>query len=163
MNTTHEYRGYVFTITYEAKEPAYVVDYPDIPTSSPAAIHLRRHLPTPARPSTYTWRVCKSLASPGPSRHTGWCCNRNLEPKSAGSPLSNRTQLAVWVVDSRRRLWSCMVAGDPDGFALLGLLRVDRCCRLGAIPIRSGQHPGCRLMVRGSRGNERGVLEADSQ
>jgi predicted RNase H-like HicB family nuclease len=31
MNTTHEYRGYVFTIDYQAKEPAYVVDFPDIP------------------------------------------------------------------------------------------------------------------------------------
>jgi predicted RNase H-like HicB family nuclease len=31
MNTTHEYRGYVFTIGYQAKEPAYVVDFPDIP------------------------------------------------------------------------------------------------------------------------------------
>jgi predicted RNase H-like HicB family nuclease len=31
MNTTHEYRGYVFTVAYEAKEPAYVVDFPDIP------------------------------------------------------------------------------------------------------------------------------------
>ena len=31
MKTTHEYRGYVFTVTYEAKDPAYVVDFPDIP------------------------------------------------------------------------------------------------------------------------------------
>lgn len=31
MNTTHEYRGYVFTIGYQAKEPAYLVDFPDIP------------------------------------------------------------------------------------------------------------------------------------
>ncbi len=31
MNTTHEYRGYVFTISYEAKDPAFVVDFPDIP------------------------------------------------------------------------------------------------------------------------------------
>jgi predicted RNase H-like HicB family nuclease len=31
MNTTHEYRGYVFAITYEAREPAYTVDFPDIP------------------------------------------------------------------------------------------------------------------------------------
>jgi predicted RNase H-like HicB family nuclease len=31
MTTTHEYRGYVFTITYQAKEPAYTVDFPDIP------------------------------------------------------------------------------------------------------------------------------------
>ena len=30
MKTTHEYRGYVFTVTYEAKDPAYVVDFPDI-------------------------------------------------------------------------------------------------------------------------------------
>ena len=30
MTTTHEYRGYVFTIAYQAKEPAYVVDFPDI-------------------------------------------------------------------------------------------------------------------------------------
>jgi predicted RNase H-like HicB family nuclease len=31
MNTTHEYRGYVFVITYEAKDPAYTVEFPDIP------------------------------------------------------------------------------------------------------------------------------------
>ncbi len=31
MKTTHEYRGYVFTVTYEANDPAYVVDFPDIP------------------------------------------------------------------------------------------------------------------------------------
>ncbi len=31
MKTTHEYRGYVFTVTYEARDPAYVVDFPDIP------------------------------------------------------------------------------------------------------------------------------------
>jgi predicted RNase H-like HicB family nuclease len=30
MTTTHEYRGYVFTIAYQAAEPAYVVDFPDI-------------------------------------------------------------------------------------------------------------------------------------
>jgi predicted RNase H-like HicB family nuclease len=32
MTTRHEYRGYVFTIAYEAKEPAYAVDFPDFPT-----------------------------------------------------------------------------------------------------------------------------------
>ena len=31
MTTTHEYRGYVFTVSYQAKEPAFVVDFPDIP------------------------------------------------------------------------------------------------------------------------------------
>jgi predicted RNase H-like HicB family nuclease len=31
MTTTHEYRDYVFTIAYQAKEPAYVVDFPDVP------------------------------------------------------------------------------------------------------------------------------------
>ena len=31
MTTTHEYRNYVFTITYEAQEPAYTVGFPDIP------------------------------------------------------------------------------------------------------------------------------------
>lgn len=31
MKTTHEYRGYIFTITYEPREPAYVVDFPDFP------------------------------------------------------------------------------------------------------------------------------------
>ena len=31
MTTTHAYRGYVFTIGYQAQEPAYVVDFPDIP------------------------------------------------------------------------------------------------------------------------------------
>lgn len=31
MNTTHEYRGYVFTVTYAPEDPAYVVDFRDIP------------------------------------------------------------------------------------------------------------------------------------
>jgi predicted RNase H-like HicB family nuclease len=32
MNATHhEYRGYVFTIEYQAADPAYVVDFPDFP------------------------------------------------------------------------------------------------------------------------------------
>lgn len=31
MKTTHEYRGFIFTIAYEAKDPAYVVDFPDLP------------------------------------------------------------------------------------------------------------------------------------
>ena len=30
-DTTHEYRGYVFAIRYEAKEPAYTVEYLDVP------------------------------------------------------------------------------------------------------------------------------------
>ena len=30
MITHHEYRGYVFTIAYQAREPAYLVDFPDI-------------------------------------------------------------------------------------------------------------------------------------
>jgi predicted RNase H-like HicB family nuclease len=31
MTSTREYRGYLFTITYEPKEPAYSVEFPDIP------------------------------------------------------------------------------------------------------------------------------------
>ena len=31
MTTHHEYRGYVFTITYQAQDPAYTVDFPDFP------------------------------------------------------------------------------------------------------------------------------------
>ncbi|MCF6286235.1 MAG: type II toxin-antitoxin system HicB family antitoxin [Candidatus Hydrogenedentes bacterium] len=31
MITTHEYRGYVFTVTYAPLDPAYVVDFSDIP------------------------------------------------------------------------------------------------------------------------------------
>ena len=31
MKTMHEYRGYVFSVAYQAKEPAFVVDFPDIP------------------------------------------------------------------------------------------------------------------------------------
>ena len=30
MKTTHEYRGYVFAVTYEPKDPAYVVEFRDI-------------------------------------------------------------------------------------------------------------------------------------
>jgi predicted RNase H-like HicB family nuclease len=31
MKTTHEYRGFVFTVTYEAKDPVYSVDFNDLP------------------------------------------------------------------------------------------------------------------------------------
>lgn len=31
MTTTHEYRGYVFTIAYLGREPAYTADFPDLP------------------------------------------------------------------------------------------------------------------------------------
>ena len=31
MKSVHEYRGYVFTIEYDAKEPAYSVAYFDVP------------------------------------------------------------------------------------------------------------------------------------
>ena len=30
MKTTHEYRGYVFTVSYEPRAPAYAVEFPDI-------------------------------------------------------------------------------------------------------------------------------------
>ena len=30
MKTTHDYRGYIFTVTYQPQEPAYIVDFPDI-------------------------------------------------------------------------------------------------------------------------------------
>jgi antitoxin HicB len=29
--TTHEYRGYIFIIQYSAQEPAFTVDFPDVP------------------------------------------------------------------------------------------------------------------------------------
>jgi predicted RNase H-like HicB family nuclease len=31
MSTHHEYRNYVFTIRYQAQDPAYTVDFPDFP------------------------------------------------------------------------------------------------------------------------------------
>lgn len=31
MTSYHESRGYVFTISYEAKEPAFTVNFPDFP------------------------------------------------------------------------------------------------------------------------------------
>jgi predicted RNase H-like HicB family nuclease len=31
MTTHHEYRGYVFTISYYPQQPAYTVDFPDLP------------------------------------------------------------------------------------------------------------------------------------
>lgn len=31
MTTTHEYRGYIFTIRYSPQDPAFTVDFPDIP------------------------------------------------------------------------------------------------------------------------------------
>ena len=31
MTTNHDYRGYIFTISYQAQDPAYCVEFPDIP------------------------------------------------------------------------------------------------------------------------------------
>lgn len=31
MTSTHDYRGYVFTIEYKPRDPAYIVNFPDIP------------------------------------------------------------------------------------------------------------------------------------
>lgn len=31
MTTSHEYRGFVFSIRYAAQDPAYCVDFPDVP------------------------------------------------------------------------------------------------------------------------------------
>jgi predicted RNase H-like HicB family nuclease len=31
LTTTHCYRGYVFTIDYQAADPVYTVDFPDFP------------------------------------------------------------------------------------------------------------------------------------
>jgi predicted RNase H-like HicB family nuclease len=31
MKTLHGYRGYVFAISYQPREPAFLVDFPDIP------------------------------------------------------------------------------------------------------------------------------------
>ncbi len=30
--TTHAYRDYLFTIEYQPRDPAFIVDFPDIPT-----------------------------------------------------------------------------------------------------------------------------------
>jgi predicted RNase H-like HicB family nuclease len=47
MTTTHhEYRGFVFTITYQAQEPAYLVHFPDFPaiiTSAPTLAEAFSH------------------------------------------------------------------------------------------------------------------------
>ena len=41
MTTTHhDYRGYVFTITYRAHDPAYTVDFPDFPAIITSAATL---------------------------------------------------------------------------------------------------------------------------
>lgn len=31
MTTTHEYRNYVFTVEYQPEDPAYTVNFPDVP------------------------------------------------------------------------------------------------------------------------------------
>jgi predicted RNase H-like HicB family nuclease len=41
-NTHHEYRGYVFTITYQAQDPAYTVDFPDFPEIITSAATLAK-------------------------------------------------------------------------------------------------------------------------
>jgi predicted RNase H-like HicB family nuclease len=40
MTTHHEYRGYVFTITYKAHDPAFSVDFPDFPDIITSGVSL---------------------------------------------------------------------------------------------------------------------------
>ena len=40
--THHEYRGYVFTIEYEAQDPAYTVAFPDFPAIITSAATLAK-------------------------------------------------------------------------------------------------------------------------
>lgn len=43
MTTTHhEYRGFVFAITYQAHDPAYTVDFPDFPAIITSAATLAK-------------------------------------------------------------------------------------------------------------------------
>jgi len=39
-STHHEYRGYVFSIAYQAQEPAYLVEFPDFPNVITSASNL---------------------------------------------------------------------------------------------------------------------------
>lgn len=69
MTTTHAYRDYVFRIEYEPKEPAYTVEFVDIPKISPAARRSKKLSVTRVKPWTFTWRACKSWV-----KH---CCPEN--------------------------------------------------------------------------------------
>ena len=61
MTTTHhEYRGFVFTITYQAQEPAYTVNYPDFPAIITSAPTWRKPLATPVSPSICISKACRS-------------------------------------------------------------------------------------------------------
>ena len=76
MKTTHEYRGYVFTVTYEAKDPAYVVDFSDIPDIITSGGTLGEAFSNVARRSICIWKACRSSASEFPSRSIAWLESR---------------------------------------------------------------------------------------
>jgi predicted RNase H-like HicB family nuclease len=52
MKTTHEYRGYIFTIAYQPRDPAYTVDFPDLPDIITSGDTLADQAP-----SSETWPV----------------------------------------------------------------------------------------------------------
>lgn len=73
MTTTHAYQDYVFTIEYEPKAPAYIVDFPDIPniitsgsTLPEAFAHACEALDLqPGEPSEARPRLARGPSSPG--------------------------------------------------------------------------------------------------
>lgn len=63
MNTTHEYRGYVFTIGYQPDDPAYTVAFADFADIVTSGATLADAFANACEASTCTWRACKNLAS----------------------------------------------------------------------------------------------------
>ena len=60
MITHHEYRGYVFTITYQRKIPPIQSISPTSRILLPAAARWPKPLPTPVNRLTCMWRACKN-------------------------------------------------------------------------------------------------------
>lgn len=66
MDTTHDYRDYVFHIRYQAKDPAYLVDFPDIPEIVTSGVTLSEAFANACEALDLHLESCQKLGLPMP-------------------------------------------------------------------------------------------------
>ena len=72
MKTTHEYRGFVFTVEYHPQDPAYLVDFPDIPQIITSGPTLSQVFANTCEAQISIWRVFKNSERHFPPLDIDW-------------------------------------------------------------------------------------------
>jgi len=69
LTTNHVYRDYVFSISYQADDPAYLVDFPDIPEIITSGATLTEAFANACEALDLHLESLSKLDLPAPARH----------------------------------------------------------------------------------------------